>query len=72
MDDRILSALGDRLRALRTKRGLSQEEFAGKCRLDRTYVSGIERGRRNPSIRNIKRIASVLGVTLSQLFKGLG
>ena len=72
VDDVILTALGDRIRALRTKCGLSQEHFAAKCRLDRTYISGIEWGRRNPAIRNIKRIAAVLGVTLAQCFKGLG
>jgi transcriptional regulator with XRE-family HTH domain len=71
VDDRLLKAFGERVRELRNKRGLSQEEFAAQCRLDRTYISGIERGRRNPSLRNIKRIASELGVTMSQLFKGL-
>ena len=72
MDDEALRAFGERIRALRNKRGVSQEQFAAECRLDRTYVSGIERGKRNPSLRNIKRIAKVLEVTLSQLFKGLG
>ena len=71
MDNGLLKSFGQRVRALRNKRGLSQEEFAALCRLDRTYISGIERGRRNPSLRNIKRIAAELGVTMSQLFKGL-
>jgi transcriptional regulator with XRE-family HTH domain len=50
---------------------LSQEEFAARCGLDRTYISGIERGRRNPSLRNIRKIAIELSVSLSELFKGL-
>ena len=72
MDNGLFKSLGARVRTLRNKRGLSQEEFAARCRLDRTYVSGIERGKRNPSIRNINRMADVLGVSLSQLFKGVG
>jgi transcriptional regulator with XRE-family HTH domain len=72
VNDAILKKFGERLRLLRNKRGFSQEDFAARCKLDRTYISGIERGRRNPSLRNIKRIASELGVTMSELFKGLG
>lgn len=72
VDKNLLKSFGERVRALRNKQGRSQEEFAALCRLDRTYISGIERGRRNPSLRNIKKIAAQLGVTLSQLFKGLG
>jgi len=72
VNDAILKKFGECLRLLRNKRGLSQEEFAARCKLDRTYISGIERGRRNPSLRNIKKIAAELGVTLSELFRGLG
>lgn len=71
MSDRFFSDFGDRLRSLRVKLGLSQEDFAARCRLDRTYISGIERGRRNPSLRNIRKIAAELGVSLSELFKGI-
>lgn len=59
---------GERVRQLRQDRGLSQEAFAHACRLDRTYISGIERGRRNPSLQSIARIARNLGVSLSKLF----
>jgi len=55
VDNEILKKFGERLRMLRTKRGLSQEEFAAHCRLDRTYISGIERGRRNQSVREVNR-----------------
>jgi transcriptional regulator with XRE-family HTH domain len=48
---------------------MSQEAFAHACRIDRTYISGIERGKRNPSLQNIARIARTLGVSLSKLFE---
>jgi len=67
----VRETFGGRVRELRLKRGLTQEAFAAACRLDRTYVSGIERGVRNPSLRNIARIADKLGVTLSRLFEGV-
>jgi len=50
------------MRAIRKSRELSQEALADLCDLDRTYISGIERKRRNLSIRNIQRIAEALGV----------
>jgi transcriptional regulator with XRE-family HTH domain len=49
------------------KRKWSQEEFAAESGLDRTYVGGIERGERNPSLLNICRLARALGVTPSDL-----
>jgi transcriptional regulator with XRE-family HTH domain len=67
----ILARLGLRVRDLRKALGLSQEDFAAKCGLDRTYISGIERGRRNVSLRNIDVIARTFGITLSDLFRGL-
>ncbi len=64
----ILVRFGHRVRELRTKRGLSQEAFAHQCGLDRTYISGIERGQRNVSLRNIEVIAKSLSVQLTELF----
>jgi transcriptional regulator with XRE-family HTH domain len=69
--DDILVRFGQRVRALRQERGLSQEGFAAECDLDRTYVGGIERGERNLALRNIDRIAKTLGVTLAELMEGL-
>ena len=60
--------LGARIRALRIEAGLSQEALADLCKLDRTYVGGIERGQRNPSLRNIQRIAVALDVSIANLF----
>lgn len=61
--------LGLRVRFLRLKAGFSQEDLADACGLDRTYVGGIERGERNPSLKNIAKLASVLNVTLAKLFE---
>jgi len=67
----ILQRLGQRIRELRKAKGLSQEAFADRCGLDRTYISGIERGNRNVAIRNIALIAKALGVSISELTTGL-
>lgn len=67
----ITKALGDRIRELRIRTGLSQEKFALRIGMDRTYFASVEAGRRNISIRNIKKIADGLGVSLGELFDGL-
>lgn len=67
----ITVELGERIRQLRNKIGLSQEKFALSIEMDRTYFASVEAGRRNISICNIKKIADGLGVTLSELFANL-
>jgi len=67
----ILERFGDRIRDLRKSQKLSQEAFADKCGLDRTYISGIEQGNRNVAIRNIEAIARALGISISELTEGL-
>lgn len=67
----IAKRFGGRVRQMRKNAGLSQESFAVKCGLDRTYISGIERGRRNLSLRNIHLIANALDVSISELMNGL-
>jgi len=62
---------GKRIRELRLARGLSQEAFAFEADLDRTYISGIERGLRNVSLQNIEVLARTLSVSLSELFVGV-
>ena len=59
---------GERVRQLRLERSLSQEELAFKSCVHRTYLGDIERGERNPSLKNIAAIVKALDVTLSQLF----
>lgn len=67
----ILLRFGERVRFLRKSKGLSQEAFAARCGLDRTYVGGIERGQRNVALRNIAIIAESLDVPIAHLFKPL-
>ena len=59
---------GRRVRELRLARGLSQEELASRVGIHRTYVGGVERGERNPSLKNIASIARALDITLRELF----
>ncbi len=63
--------LGLRIKELRNKTGLSQERFALKIGMDRTYFASVEAGKRNIAIVNIMKIANGLGVSLSELFEGL-
>ena len=67
----LLHRFGQRVRELREAKGMSQEEFAAVCGLDRTYISGIERGKRNVSLQNIQIISKALGARLVELFDGI-
>ncbi len=67
----ITVELGKRIRELRASTGLSQEKFALKIGMDRTYFSSVEAGKRNISICNIKKIADGLEVSLGELFEKL-
>ena len=67
----ILVRFGKRVRELRKSRGYSQEAFAARCELDRTYIGGIERGERNVALRNIESIAKALNITISELTDSL-
>lgn len=67
----VLARFGQRVREKRAALGLSQEAFADKCKLDRTYISGIERGKRNLSLRNIEIIAKTLAISISELTEGI-
>jgi transcriptional regulator with XRE-family HTH domain len=64
----ITPYIGPAFRALREEAEISQEELAFQAGLDRTYVSGIERGRRNPSLKSMQRIAAELSVSLDEVF----
>ena len=61
--------VGRRVKELRNKLGISQEELADLVGLDRTYITSVERGRRNISIVNIEKLAKALNVTLSEFFE---
>lgn len=64
----VQTKLGKRVRELRLARGMSQEELAFRSGMHRTYLGDIERGKRNPSLKNIEAISEALDVALSQLF----
>lgn len=65
MDVRV--RVGLNVQALRRERGLSQEELAHRAAMHQTYLSGVERGRRNPSVLVLARIADALGVDIEDL-----
>jgi transcriptional regulator with XRE-family HTH domain len=70
--DPILRAFGQSVRKQRDTKQLAQEKLAERANLDPTYISGIERGKRNPGIKNVVRIAKALGLTTAELCKGVG
>ena len=67
----LLKEFGNRVKQMRVSSGLSQERLAFITGLDRTYISGIERGLRNPSLVVIGRIAQTLETDLAGIFSGL-
>jgi transcriptional regulator with XRE-family HTH domain len=69
--DKTLTTFGQNVARLRDLRGISQDKLAEKADLDRTYISGIERGVRNPGIKTVVRLAKALSVTVSELCKGV-
>ena len=69
--DTVLAALGQNVRRRREARELTQEKLAEKAGLDPTYISGIERGLRNPGIKNVARLARALSLSTAELCKGV-
>ena len=63
------SVVGTNVRRLRQARGLTQEQLAFDAQLDLTYIGGIERGRRNPSLMVMVRIAAALSVDITKLLE---
>ena len=63
----INKLVGERIRELRLSRGLSQEAFAEKCRLHRTYVGAVERGERNITLCTLQKFADALKVPILSL-----
>lgn len=64
----IKEKVGQRIKNLRIQQGLSQEEFAFRCNLDRTYITSLERGKRNISLENLDKIAKAFNMSLSEFF----
>ncbi len=67
----VAKAVGKRIRELRNKKGWSQERLADESGMHRSYMWGVEQGRRNPSLRNLTRISNALDVALAAFFEGL-
>lgn len=67
----ISALFGQRVRDLRVSMQLSQEQLAALCGLDRTYISSVERGQRNVSLKNIAALAQALNVSLSEFFEDM-
>lgn len=70
--DPALVALGSAIRQLRLQRRISQEELAYRCGIDRSYMSGIERGLQNPGVMNVVHIAAGIGVSMRELMAKAG
>jgi len=66
-----LESFGKLIAERRNLLGISQEEFAERADLDRTYISGLERGVRNPSLTAIVKVAKGFGITTEELLRGL-
>ena len=67
----IRHQIGARIQKIRKEAGLSQEDLALEADLDRTYISHVERGTRNPTVIVLFKIAKALNTTPSELLKGL-
>jgi transcriptional regulator with XRE-family HTH domain len=70
--DQVRRALGRKVRELRTGLKLSQEQLAERANLHWTHISGIERGQYNVKLSTVTQVARGLGITLSELFAGIG
>lgn len=69
--DRLANSIGRRIRALREKQGLSQEQLAARCGVHRTYVGMVERAEKSISVASLSKFAKALGTSLSSLLEGL-
>lgn len=67
----VVDDFANRIKELRQQQGLSQEKFALKIDMDRTYYASVEAGKRNVSIKNIKKIADGFEISLAELFKNM-
>ena len=65
----ITTEIGNRIRFFRKKLELSQEKLALKANIDRTYLAGVEQGKRNISIRNLEKIITALETTFEEFFR---
>ena len=71
MENKELIILGIHIKYFRTELSLTQEALAFKCNFDRTYISLLERGKRNPSYKNLLKLSKGLNIPLSKLCKNI-
>lgn len=64
----ILLSLGKRIQAIREKRGMTQEELEEKTGVNARYISAIECGQKNPTVKTLSKLADGLGIELYELF----
>jgi len=69
--DDLLVIFGKHLKKIRKEQNISQEEFAFRAELDRTYISGLECGKRNPTLKILVKLAYALGIKPSELLINL-
>ncbi len=67
----ITEKVGRRIKQLRNEQKLSQEKLALKAELDRTYLAGVELGKRNISLKSLEKIVNALNVSFEDFFKGI-
>lgn len=67
----ITEKIGHRIKQLRNEQELSQEKLALKAELDRTYLAGVELGKRNISLKSLEKIVNALNVSFEDFFKGI-
>lgn len=67
----ITEKIGARIKKIRAEQGISQEKLALKAEIDRTYLAGVEQGKRNPSIKSLEKIVVALDITFHDFFEGM-
>lgn len=67
----ITKKVGARIKELRAAREISQEKLALKADIDRTYLAGVEQGKRNPSIKSLEKIIVALEISFHDFFEGM-
>ena len=70
-EDKLLKSLGDNLKKIRELKNLTQETLAYEAGFSRSYYTEVENGKRNISLINIKKLANVLGISLSEILKNI-
>ncbi len=67
----IEEKVGQKIKQIRNEKGLSQEKLALKAEIDRTYLAGVEHGKRNPSLKSLEKIVDALDISFQELFEGI-